>query len=143
MIDTIRQTWGWTGLEPTEVLDINAFGNLLVRAVDGTFWRICPEELSCEKIARDTDGFAALSGQEDFQVDWQMTWLVELAERKLGPLPKGRCYCLKVPALLGGKYDDSNFGTNSLKELIAFSGDLAEQIRDVPDGGQIKIDIVN
>jgi hypothetical protein len=32
--------------------------------------------------------------------------------------------------------------TMSRAELISFAGDLAEQIKDVPDGGQIKLKIV-
>jgi hypothetical protein len=71
-----------------------------------------------------------------------MARLVELARQKLGPLPQGRCYCLKLPAILGGSYEATNLGTISLDELISFSGDMAEQIKDVPDGGPVDIKVV-
>jgi hypothetical protein len=142
MLDTIRDAWKWIGLDPAEVVAENAFGNLIVRATDGAYWRICPEELSCEQVARDAGEFAALSGGEEFRTDWEMARLVEQARQKLGPLSPGRCYCLKLPAVIGGTYDAANMGTISRAELISFAGDMAEQIKDVPDGGQIKIRIV-
>lgn len=71
-----------------------------------------------------------------------MTTLVKLAREKLGPLSAGRCDYLKIPAVFGGQYDVSNLGTNSRLEVIAFSGDIAQQIKDVPDCGKVKINIV-
>jgi hypothetical protein len=142
MLHTIREAWGWTGLDPAEVVATNSFGNLIVRAVDGTYWRICPEEWSCDKLARNAEECAALSSDDDFRTDWEMSRLVEQARQKLGPLVEGRCYCLKLPAAIGGHYKLANVGTISLNELIAFSGVMAEQIKDVPDRGQIELKIV-
>lgn len=141
MLETIRKAWGWIGLEPAEVIAINSFANLIVRAINGAFWRICPEEWSCEQIARSGDDFATRWNDEQFRMDWEMSRLVEPAKERLGPLPDGRCYCLKVPAVTGGSYEAANFGTISLKELISFSGHMAEQIKDVPDGGQVVIEV--
>ena len=142
MLDTIRQAWGWTGLEPAEVVATNPFGNLIVRATSGAVWRICPEEWSCAVIARDADEFATLSTDDEFRIDWEMSRLVEIARQQLGPVPDGECYCLKHPAVIGGPYEAANFGTITLSELIWFSGYMALQIKDVPDGGEVIIEIV-
>jgi hypothetical protein len=140
VLTTIRNAWGWTGLDPAQVEAVNPFGNVIVRAADGAFWRICPEQLSCEVVARDAEQYAALCADEDFQVDWQMERLVQLAQSTLGPTSEGRCYCLKVPALLGGAYDADNLGTIDLDELASFAGDIAKQIKDLPDGTQVTIE---
>jgi hypothetical protein len=142
MLDTIRNAWGWIGLDPAAVVATNAFGNLIVCATDGAHWRICPEEWSCELIARSAAEFAALSSDDEFRTDWEMAPLVELARQQLGPLPDGRCYCLKLPAVIGGRYEAANLGIIALVELISFAGDMAQQIKDVPDGDQIEIKIV-
>jgi hypothetical protein len=142
MLDTIRKTWGWIVLDPVEVVAMNPFGNVIVRAADGIYWRICPEELSCRQIAQSADELKALLGDEEFQTDWEMAHLVELARQKLGPLAEGRCYCLKLPAVVGGSYDATNQRAIALEELIAFSGDIDEQIKDLPDGAQIEIKII-
>jgi hypothetical protein len=140
MLDTICESWGWTGLEPAAVVADNAFGNVIVRAADGVFWRICPEELSCAVVAPDAVAFERMWADADFQLDWQMAPLVEIARTLLGPVDGDRCYCLKFPAVLGGAYEPPNFGTITRRELIAFAGDAARQIRDVPDGGQVSIE---
>ena len=77
----------------------------------------------------------------EFILDWQMQALVELAQTKFGSLTKGRCYCLKMLAPLGGQYDFDNLGEISLSEVISFSGSLAKWIKDFPDGTKIKLTI--
>ncbi len=137
MIDIIRESWAWIGLDPAEVIEVNDFGNLIVRATDGAFWRICPEELSCKRIADDSDKFAMLIKEPAFQADWKMERMVEAARAQLGANTTDRCYCLKLAGVLGGKYEPDNYGTITLEELIRFTGDVAAQIKDVPDGGQV------
>jgi len=112
MLDIIRKAWGWTGLDPAEVVAENAFGNLIVRAANGAYWRIRPEDLSCERVARDREEFEVLSSREEFRIDWEMSRLVEQARQMLGTLPAGRCYCLKLWSVLGGRYDAANIGTD-------------------------------
>jgi len=141
MLETIRAAWGWIGLDPSKLVAVNAFGNVIVCGTDGSFWRICPEEWSCEVVAENAQQLANLMNDDEFQADWNMIPLVELATQKLGPVPDGRCYCLKIPAVIGGKYEPDNIGTISLEELISFSGDMAAQIKDLPDGAQIEIKI--
>ena len=141
-METIRDAWGWTGLDPVEVLYANPFGNLIVKAVDGAYWRICPESLTCGKIANDAGTFVKVWNNKEFRFDWEMSNLVAIAEKKFGVLKPGRSYCFKLSPVVGGSYDAANIGEISLEELISFSGNFAEQIKDVPDGGQIKIRII-
>lgn len=141
MIGAISKAWSWIGLEPVDVITSNAFGNVIVRDKCGRFWRICPEELSCQVVAESEDEYRVLISDEEYLADWDMIQLVALASRKLGSLAPDRCYCLKVPGVLGGEYVAENLGTNSRLEVIAFSGDVAQQLKDVPDGAKIEIRI--
>lgn len=89
LIEEIADAWGWIGLVPSEIIGQNAFGNLIVRAADGRYWRITPEELHCGVIAEDADRFTELSQNADFVVDWEMARLVGIAHEKCGPLADG------------------------------------------------------
>ena len=142
MISTIRDAWSWSGLDPAEIVGTNAFGNYLVRAADGTYWRICPEDLSCEKIAENESAYFSVLSDEEFMTDWEMQPLVELATRRFGTQPADRCFCLKMPGVLGGEYSADNLGTISREELLSFAGDTARQIKDLPDGAKVEIKIV-
>jgi hypothetical protein len=137
----IQKAWGWTGLRPKQVLEVNSFGNLLIVDHTDRYWRICPEELSCVVVADTAADFAALRDNAEFLSDWEMARLREIAANERGQLKDGRVYCLKVPAVLGGHYEASNIADISLSELIAFSGDLGLQIKDLPDGTSVRLGV--
>ncbi len=137
LLETIRSSWGWTGLKPEEVVAENDFGNLIVKDDTGSYWRICPEELSCTVIAEDKSSLETLTQDEEFREDWSMSNPLALAYEHVGPLAAGRKYCLKVPGILGGQYSAENLGSIGLVELIEFAGYVAHQIDDLPDGTKV------
>ena len=141
LLQTIEAAWRWRGIAPVEVVAQNQFGNVIVRTAANRFWRIMPEELSAEPVAESAADFHKLWSDPDFLEDWNMTRLVELAQNKLGAVPAGRCYCLKIPGVLGGEYAAANMGTITIEELLAASGDMARQVADVPDGGQVSLTV--
>jgi len=143
MLDKVAEAWAWIGLDPEEIVTTNAFGNIIVRDKVGCYWRLCPEDAYCEIIAESRQKYEALLLDEGFLEDWEMTRLVQVAHRKLGTLGDGYCYCLKIPSVLGGEYNQDNFATVAIEELIMFSGDLAKQIRDLPDGARLELKVID
>jgi Domain of unknown function (DUF1851) len=143
VVDEIRQSWGWVGLDPVEVVGENDFGNLMVKDATGKYWRICPEECTCSVVAANRQELDALSTNQEFLIDWHMRALVDLARESCGPLSEGQKYCLKIPSLFGGKYDGDNIATAPLVELVRFSGDVAKRTRDLPDGASVKLKVVD
>jgi len=139
LLSAVESSWGWTGLRPTAVVGDNPFGNLLIRDETEQYWRICPEDLSCVVVARTRAELDALSQNQEFLHDWYMTALVEQAEQRLGPLRPGYRYCLSVPGALGGQYGGDNLAMLPLLELVAASGHIAEQVRGLPDGAQVRL----
>lgn len=140
--EKINTSWGWTGIEAVEVVRENDFGNLLIRDSSSRFWRLCPEELECELVAANKQQFDELLSDKEFLIDWHMTALVEVAKKTLGELGEGRKYYLVIPGSLGGEYDISNIKTIPLDELISLSGSLAHQIKDLPPGAKVKLNVV-
>ena len=131
-VDDINESWGWVGLKAVEVLGANAFGNLIIRDEDDHYWRLRPQALCCEPLARSRAAFDALSYNQDFLNDWYMPEVVRLAEAALGPLTDGRKYCLRIPSALGGHYGRDNLATVPLAELIRFAGEGAQQFEGLP-----------
>lgn len=124
---------------PNSIIAENEFGNVIVKATDGFYWRICPEDLDCRPIAKNSYELATLRADHDFQEDWKVEAWVAAANEAIGPLTDNQCFCLKIPAVIGGEYDVENFAKISRIELISSSGDIAEQIKDLPDGEKIKL----
>lgn len=143
IIQEIRESWGWVGLDPVGLVGENDFGNLMIEDSQGRFWRLCPEDLYCEVVAKNREDLDRLSKDQEFLKDWYMQALVELASQHLGPLNKGTKYCFVTPGVHGGEYAISNIKTASLTALVRFSGDLARQIKDLPDGANIQLQVVD
>ena len=128
LIASIKESWGWTGLDPDQVVGDNDFGNLLVRDQSGCYWRLCPEDLYCKVVAQSRAELDRLSQDQEFLSDWYMSELVNEARDRLGPLRPGFKYCLKIPGVLGGEYGGDNLATISLGGLISGSGHIAQQV---------------
>ena len=141
LIEIVRSAWGWCGIDPVEVIGQNDFGNLVLKDKAGCYWRLCPEELSCELLTHDQKELDALSTDEVFLRDWHMTALKGLALERLGVPPEGSVYCLKIPGVLGGAYGGDNLATMELEQLIGASGHIASRIKELPDGARIRLQV--
>ncbi|NRA61828.1 MAG: DUF1851 domain-containing protein [Psychrobium sp.] len=138
----IINSWGWIGIEPIEVVEENYFGNLIIKDVNQQYWRLCPEDVYCEIVAQNRAELDELSQSQNFLEDWEMKNLVQQAKDKCGVLTEGNKYCLVIPGILGGAYDTSNIKIAPLLELVRFSGYVAKQIKDLPDGAEINLKVV-
>ena len=143
MITEINKAWNWKGIIANEIIRTNDFGNVIFKTDKNEYWRICPEEISCEKIAESESEFDQITASPEFIEDWEMTELVNIAKAELGELAKNQKYCLKIPATIGGEYEISNIGKITFEELILFSGDFGVKIKDLKDGQKIKVNIIN
>ena len=143
IVEEIKESWGWVGIEPVEVVGENDFGNLMIKDIQGKYWRLCPEDLYCKVVAHNRAELDTLSTDQEFLADWYMEALVEVAKDKIGPLEEGKKYYMVIPGVLGGEYGVSNIKKLSLVELIRLSGDIGKQINDLPDGAQVKLKVVD
>jgi len=139
LLKAIADGWSWKLGTPVALVATNRFGNAIVTNADGHFFRIVPEEWQCELLARSAEELESIRRSDDFRRDWEMTALVEKAEAALGPLVEGQTYYLVVPGILGGKYAVDNIRKILLCELLAYCGEMAQQIDDVPDGESVVI----
>ncbi len=141
LIEKINKSWGWKGFTAKEIILVNSFGNIIFKCDNDNYWRICPEEVECEKIASTKEEMDKLLQSDDFKEDWEMENLILLAKNKLGELKPNEKYALKLLAILGGEYDSENLCKIPFEELISFSGYLAFKTKDLEDGAKIKITI--
>ena len=70
------------------------------------------------------------------ETGWQLAheW-----QAKNGQLQFGQRLQPKIPFVLGGKYQLDNLYAGDAVERMLFNGDLASQLKDLPDGAQIRL----
>lgn len=129
VLETVKQYWGWTGIEPEKLIAENEFANLIIQDTEGRFWRLCPEDLYCDPIADDKDEYNELVTDEEFNQDWFMEVMVHKATEKFGQLEDGKKFHLLEPGALGGKYAVFNIKPIEFERIIKFSGELAHKIQ--------------
>ncbi|MCU1719276.1 SMI1/KNR4 family protein [Pseudomonas sp. 5P_3.1_Bac2] len=64
-------------------------------------------------------------------------------QKKNGQLPTGKRLLPKVPFVLGGEFVLENLYLADAVEGMRFRADIASQIKDLPDGAQVKFNIEN
>lgn len=143
LVEAVRSHWGWAGIEPAQVTAISPFGHLVLRDRQGAFWYLDLELRTLDRIAEDETGLFAHMGDPEVREMWQADALVTRAKDKLGAAPEGHCYSLSIPALLEGNYASDDFWLPPVTELIACMGDIERQIRNLPDGSNITLKLVD
>lgn len=139
LLEAISEGWSWKIGKPFSLMTTNYFGNAIVQNEAGQYFRIIPEEWECDLLANSPDELEEKMKEEEFVSDWEMRELVIRASAAQGSLAEGQVYCLAIPGLLGGKYSEENIRKISLLELLAYSGEMARQTKDLPDGARIKL----
>jgi len=138
LLESIQEGWGWAIGTPTRVVAVNSFGNVVVQTSTGQFYRVIPEDLDYVLLCESDDALDQIMRESEFSFDWEMKLLRDQAERALGKLSANECYHLVIPAPLGGAYALSNIKKISIGEWLSFSGYVAHQIKDLPDGTPIE-----
>ncbi len=139
IIKAINESWSWIIPEVTNVLLVNSMGNCFVEDVNHNFWRICPEELFARLEAENQSELEVIFSDEKYKQDWQLLDLIDPAEEHFGKLEVGQCYCMIMPAVLGGEYSISNLRLGSVYEYLKFTGELAFKTKDLKSGDKVEI----
>ena len=108
---------------------------------DGRIYRFHLETGESKEIAPNFEAWAKLlldiyNLETGFSVahEWQV---------RNGPITVGHRLSPTQPFVLGGGYNIDNFWAADTRTILLFNASLASQIRDLPDGTQVQIKIVD
>lgn len=99
-----------------------------------------PETGEIEVIAADLEEWATKI-LSDYEYETGYVLAHEWQEQH-GPLAKGKQLLPKVPFVLGGAYEVENLYAADALKAMEFRADLWRQIRDLPDGAEVKLKII-
>ena len=142
LIDTINESWGWREIVFTQVHAISPMGHLVLCDRDEQFYYLDADGMEIVPLGSRDDAEAHLAVKEANELWWGGS-LVQKARAKLGEPPEGSVYPLKPHAMVEGRYEVDEMCILPLEEVIRFSGTVAEQIRDLPDGTNIRFEVTD
>jgi len=135
---TLLDDWRWLiGPRKFPIL-LAAIGDAFVQdADDNSVHLLSTDTAELVQVAADPEEFRRLLGQKEFVVDTLAVQAVgELirADIRLGP---GQIYSYKRPPVLGGAFALDNIEPADIEVHFSLSGQIHEQVRDLPPGTPI------
>jgi hypothetical protein len=104
--------------------------------VDGVVCSFDPETGERKTLANDLSGWAAAVLQ-----DYETLTAHPLAhtwQKANGPLPAGKRLLPKIPFVIGGAFALENLYAADVVKGMQFRGEVAVQLRDLPDGTEVE-----
>ena len=124
-------------LDQFTLLEISPFGDLFLKDFTGSF---CLLDINFGELK-----YADVEGSDPallFPFAFDMVIATNYVQAGLLPVD-GQCYAYKIPSVAGGSLEVSNVYVATAAEYISFMGDFHHQIMDVPDGGRIRLKVIN
>ncbi len=118
----------------------DAFGGQFAIGPNGVVGLLDPEIGLIEHLAADIEAWAKRV-LDDYTVltGWPLAHEWQVAN---GPLRPGRRLIPKVPFVLGGDFSSDNLYDADAVSAMRYRGDLAAQMRDLPDGSRVTLRII-
>jgi hypothetical protein len=139
----LLENWLWLLPERFVVWIMNRFGDLFIVLEDGTVQMLDVGAGTLTQIAESREDFAGKLDEAETAAVWLMT---ELTDRLVASgliLADGECYGFRIPPALGGAYLAENVAVLPVDDYLGAYGSIHEQMKDVPDGGQVVIKTTN
>ena len=140
VLDAVNEGWNWCGLNATAVHAVSPMGHLLLSDDEGCFYYLDTDGMELTPLGDEGAAKAHFDKDETREI-WQATALVEGARQRLGNPPEGSVFTLSPMHWIDGQYSVDNMAMLPLAEIVFLSGDIARQLKDLPDGAQVRIEI--
>ncbi|MCJ2179766.1 T6SS immunity protein Tdi1 domain-containing protein [Novosphingobium album (ex Hu et al. 2023)] len=141
-MQALRRDWSWTGVTFEEILTVSPMGHVLVTDTAGDIHYLDPDTRELIRLGGEEQAAQYMADPEVACV-WRADALVKAARERLGPPDEGEVYTLTPEALLAGNYAPENLIRLPLADLVSFSGQVACQAQDLPDGTPIQLKVTN
>jgi enolase len=132
-LQALQAGWGWTGVDFAGILAASPMGHCIVADTGDVLHYLDPDMGTLTRVG-DEGEMAAWLEQPENTVVWLADRLVAAARERLGPATGDEVYSLGLDAMAAGDYAHENLVKVPLAQLLLHSGDLARQLRDMPEG---------
>jgi len=135
--EDLLQDWMWLLGAPHELMAMNNFADMFLRAADGSIGMVNVTWGTIDTLAPDASVFERMARERENQENWFLTDMLTEIEHAGLTLGNGQCFGFKVPLRLGGKMDLSNIEVSSVSVYVSIMGQIHWQLKDVPPGTKI------
>ncbi len=134
--------WRWKIGGGDKIVALSVAGDAFVRQADGQVWWLETGAGAFVAVAPSEAAFYQLLENPKEASRLLLAPVVEQFAQLNGPIPADRCLGFKQYPVLGGTYTVENRWLSPIVEHFGITGDLHRQIRDLPEGAKVRIDVV-
>ena len=133
----------WSDILPdaARVVRTNLFGDAFLIDEAGAVHMLERAACTLSQIASSEEEF--WRKVHDDEEGWQLRPLVDKCREGGKALEDGQCYAFTTPPLLGGDYTAANVRVTSWAEWFAFTAELFQQTKDLPDGTSVQFRVTD
>ncbi len=133
----------WLPILPgrARILRSNLFADAFVVDSGGAVHMLERAACTAERIASSEEEF--WRQVEDDAHGWQLRALVDACRHAGKVLGDDQCYAFTTLPALGGDYTVGNVWVAPWHNWLAFTADMFQQIKDLPDGARVRLKIAD
>ncbi len=137
----ICSCWQWILQDMKGVVLISKMGDMFLIGIDGFIYWLQTDSGDLSKIADTLEHFESMLQNEQNIDNWFLPLIIEKLVGAGKSLQKNQVYSYKVMPIIGGEYSIENIEPVDISVHFAFSGQIAQQIQNLPDGTKVKIKV--
>jgi hypothetical protein len=150
LIDQVGKDWAallrdWLPIFPSgfTIWMVNRLGDIIAVFEDESVHFLDVGNCNLRRIANDREDFIVRIDEDDNASDWLAMRLVDHCVAAGMTLAEDQCYGFKIPPMLGGGYSFENVVPTGLSAHYSLLADLWQQTKDLPDGTEITVQVVD
>jgi len=137
---TLNQAWSWLLPETYQPVMASALGDLFFQKDSAVYW-LDTGAGEIRRVAESRAEFLELL-KTDKANEWFMPPVIERLLAAGKTLKPDHCYTYAIlPIFKEGSYEVTNLNPVPAKEHFALTGDLHRQLKDLPEGSKVKLEI--
>ena len=135
----ILSCWQWQTAEMRALIIVSFLGDIFFEGNDKAVYWLTTDNCNVTKVAENINAFDEMLNDENNIDKWFLPSLVQKLIEAGKVLTENQVYSYKIMPFIGGEYSIENIEPVDMSVHFAFSGQICEQIRDLPNGTRVKI----
>jgi hypothetical protein len=138
-LEDLFSAWQWRIGNQKGLILISKLGDMFLLGTDDAVYWLQTDSGDLTKIADNLEHFEQLLTREEYLDNWFLPELIKQlvqAGKTLGP---DQVYSYTKPPVMGGEYSIDNIDPTDVSVHFSFSGQICEQIQNLPDGTKVKV----
>lgn len=135
----IFSTWQWRLHDQKGLVFISKLGDMFLLGEDDAVYWLQTDSGDLTKIAETLAHFEQLLTEDENLDNWFLPALIDKLEAAGKILKPNEVYSYRQLPVIGGEYAIENIEPADASVHFAFTGQICEQIQNLPDGTKVKL----